>query len=417
MDEKCRRGLVDVSVKVVVDVTGELGEDPASQRPLTGFYTTDAQIHRAILNANQILTRNGAEWNLYVSEILEVPGIFDDGDGLENYSDIESRNEAQRFEATARARPDLFQWRSDAINVYIADTMPWNGTSAYPGEDREAIFINNSSGIPNGGGGWMHEIGHYLGLTHTSDPVTMECDPTLGASHGCFRGDVTCDDMCPDETNVMSLHEYSLEDARLSECQLLGMAYRLDAINYEGDVDYGVRNHVVYEALTPPDMDEPPPPEALEPFYRGDSNSDGEVDIADPIHILLYLFVGSQLMVCPSAADVNTDAEVNVVDAVAILDVLFRSVGSIAAPGSAHCSGYGEYGVGLGTCRHCLVGCALRFAMASSAITNRCPGREVDSSCGPNPNVSLPELRWASEASTSGRTSTCDCRHRPGKPD
>ena len=58
-------------------------------------------------------------------------------------------------------------------------------------------------------------------------------------------------------------------------------------------------------------------------FRRGDANCDSEVNIADPIYILDYLFSGGPSL-CFEAMDVNDDATVNISDPVYDLMWLFR---------------------------------------------------------------------------------------------
>ncbi len=57
-------------------------------------------------------------------------------------------------------------------------------------------------------------------------------------------------------------------------------------------------------------------------FIRGDANIDGEVDIGDPIKILLYLFSRTQAS-CLDAGDANDDGKLNIVDAQYLLNFLF----------------------------------------------------------------------------------------------
>jgi glucose/arabinose dehydrogenase len=61
----------------------------------------------------------------------------------------------------------------------------------------------------------------------------------------------------------------------------------------------------------------------LAAFDRGDSNSDGAIDISDGISTLLALFVGTQLLVCDSAADVDDNGKVEITDAIATFGYLF----------------------------------------------------------------------------------------------
>ena len=64
-------------------------------------------------------------------------------------------------------------------------------------------------------------------------------------------------------------------------------------------------------------------------YVRGDSNSDGAVDLADPVGILSYLFSGG-VVECERAGDANSDGAINIADAVHLLSFLFTGG---AAPG------------------------------------------------------------------------------------
>jgi hypothetical protein len=88
-------------------------------------------------------------------------------------------------------------------------------------------------------------------------------------------------------------------------------------------------------------VEEPPPPEEEgqilgllleETFVRGDANGDTLVDIADPIVVLLYLFLGKSAPACADSADADDDGTINIGDPIFILSVLFRGTGSLPAP-------------------------------------------------------------------------------------
>lgn len=68
-------------------------------------------------------------------------------------------------------------------------------------------------------------------------------------------------------------------------------------------------------------------PAATENFQRGDTNSDGALNIADAIYLLGNLFpIGApNVLDCEDAADANDDGSLNIADAVAILGALFGS--------------------------------------------------------------------------------------------
>jgi hypothetical protein len=72
-------------------------------------------------------------------------------------------------------------------------------------------------------------------------------------------------------------------------------------------------------------------------FRRGDSNSDGDVNLSDATHILGFLFAGSDAPLCADAADTNDDAQVNITDALSILGWLFLGNVEPAAPGPETC--------------------------------------------------------------------------------
>jgi dockerin type I repeat protein len=70
-------------------------------------------------------------------------------------------------------------------------------------------------------------------------------------------------------------------------------------------------------------------------FVRGDSNSDGAVNISDATHTLGYLFTGEATIDCEDAADSNDDGTVNISDPIATLGYLFLGVGFLPPPSSS----------------------------------------------------------------------------------
>ncbi len=66
-------------------------------------------------------------------------------------------------------------------------------------------------------------------------------------------------------------------------------------------------------------------------FVRGDSNSDGRVDITDAVRTLRYLFAGVAIA-CEDAADANDDENVNIADASYVLGYLFQGGPAVPAP-------------------------------------------------------------------------------------
>ncbi len=58
-------------------------------------------------------------------------------------------------------------------------------------------------------------------------------------------------------------------------------------------------------------------------FVRGDSNVDGNINIADAIHMLRYMFAGGADLECRDAADVNDNGTNEISDTVGLLNFLF----------------------------------------------------------------------------------------------
>jgi hypothetical protein len=67
-------------------------------------------------------------------------------------------------------------------------------------------------------------------------------------------------------------------------------------------------------------------------FIRGDSNRDQALDIADPIDILNFLFLGSAAPKCPDAADADDNGAIEITDAVAVLNFLFLGAAALPPP-------------------------------------------------------------------------------------
>jgi len=74
-----------------------------------------------------------------------------------------------------------------------------------------------------------------------------------------------------------------------------------------------------------------------ETFRRGDCNADGEVDVSDPVRILLRLFSGDVAFACDDACDTNDDSGIDLTDAVYVLAFLFQGTGDGPPPPFPSC--------------------------------------------------------------------------------
>ena len=67
-------------------------------------------------------------------------------------------------------------------------------------------------------------------------------------------------------------------------------------------------------------------------FVRGDVNSDGKMDIADPINVVNYLFRKGPAPACADSADANDDANIDVTDIMLMINHQFQAGEAPAAP-------------------------------------------------------------------------------------
>jgi uncharacterized repeat protein (TIGR01451 family) len=118
------------------------------------------------------------------------------------------------------------------------------------------------------------------------------------------------------------------------EARVPGMEYRLPSGLNRGSYDWRVS--AINEGCL---QGTPSPTSTLELvcFRRGDSDSNGMVQITDAVRILNVLFLGIGTIVCDDAADADDNGAVNITDAVRILNFLFLGIGDIPAPGTQTC--------------------------------------------------------------------------------
>jgi hypothetical protein len=76
---------------------------------------------------------------------------------------------------------------------------------------------------------------------------------------------------------------------------------------------------------------------ASAPFRRGDSNDDGKVNVADPVHALGFLFLGGPAPRCLDAANSNDDGLVLINDPIFTLNALFLGTAELPPPIGLFC--------------------------------------------------------------------------------
>ena len=83
-----------------------------------------------------------------------------------------------------------------------------------------------------------------------------------------------------------------------------------------------------------PDECEPKP---IAAFFRGDSNADGKVNLADGVSTLSFLFDGNQALPCHDAADTDDSGKIDIADAIWTFNWLFAGGAAPAPPGPTAC--------------------------------------------------------------------------------
>jgi hypothetical protein len=91
------------------------------------------------------------------------------------------------------------------------------------------------------------------------------------------------------------------------------------------------------------------PVEGAIPFRRGDANGDGEVNISDPVNILLWRFSSGDEPDCLDAADVNDDEKHDITDPIFLLLYLFQGERTPPEPGPESCGTSPTPSVGCGS--------------------------------------------------------------------
>lgn len=76
-----------------------------------------------------------------------------------------------------------------------------------------------------------------------------------------------------------------------------------------------------------------PPLEGESPFIRGDVNQDGNIDLADAISVIMYIWRWfPYTSPCERAFDANDDGKIDLADAITLLTYVFQNGGPLAPP-------------------------------------------------------------------------------------
>jgi hypothetical protein len=269
---------IRISVNFMTDANGNTPNTP------DGNIETEQDVRDAIDECNWILSNCRSEFRLQLIDIRTVIDAFNPGLYFNDEWDWNTWNKVRN-----RARdftPEIYNWDSDAINVYINEgpsprpTVDWTpGITSY---DVQMIGMANVVGFDT----FIHELSHIFGLLHTfhTNPECRGVDLAEDdASWQNIIRDVYTDnvwgriynDLTPEEQrladntffNVMSYR--NIRD-RLTPCQLNNFA--------EGYSNHHHKNKIV--SRTPiyinPDSSGPESGGYKEPYHTLEKALDSE---------------------------------------------------------------------------------------------------------------------------------------------
>jgi hypothetical protein len=114
------------------------------------------------------------------------------------------------MESLAQTQP-IYQWREDAINIYIQEGTP-GGICSFPATDPGISNLDHDQEIIIVGSGLcsgyllLHEIGHFFSLCHTQGCFCAQCDDTIGTACTVPGNDEITDNLpdlaCWDEDQI-----------------------------------------------------------------------------------------------------------------------------------------------------------------------------------------------------------------------
>ncbi len=207
-----------VSIKFIVDANGN--------RPAVGRFNTDQKIMAEFNAGNAILWEHRSEIRLYNIE-GEIVDLSTNAAAWNTTHGSEGRD---LLRDAAISDPDLFLWRTNAINIYINNGSD-GAISCFPPNNNIILMGQNCAATPSC---MLHELGHSLNLYHTHEGGGDGCDDTLPDNADWTKDDISTNafgviyaNLTPEQrtqvdmtyNNIMSYHFYPPQ-RRLTPCQL-----------------------------------------------------------------------------------------------------------------------------------------------------------------------------------------------------
>ncbi len=206
----------------------------------------------------------------------------------------------------------------------------------------------NLNGIPD-----ACDLAFGPDLDCNGNGVPDSCDTDLGTSLDCNSDGIP--DECEADCNGNSVpDDCDITDGTSVDCDLNGFPDECDISSGMGTDCNGnnVLDSCDIAAGTAPDCNlngipdscdiaagtsldangDGVPDECVGEFVRGDSNGDGNIDIADSIFVILYLFQNGTTPLCLDSADINDDTLIDISDPVFMIAYQFTSGPPPSAP-------------------------------------------------------------------------------------
>ncbi|MBC8414190.1 hypothetical protein H8E50_11060 [bacterium] len=178
---------VRISIKYILDSDGN--------RPATGNLNTDAEVMSEFDWGNSILASNMSEFRLELVEFIDLTGVS------HRYSHTASESNRNALRTAAIVNPTAYEWRTNAINIYI-NGGSGSAISQFPPTNDIILMNQNCANTPSC---MLHEIGHSLNLYHT------------------HSSNETCSDTIPDNQNwskdSIAVNQYGVVFASLTSAQ------------------------------------------------------------------------------------------------------------------------------------------------------------------------------------------------------